>query len=210
MIDRAIIDKNARIADGVVITPEGKPADLGCRQLLHSRRHRRSAKERCNSGRVSGFEPRCQHPLQNWKHRRVLSDHTISQPPDCVLDAISRVSLRYDRSSETRRSALDLARRRSDQELEFTRRPASLRRLREKVQGAASGHVPLASENIETLLSHSGMHIDAASVDVPSDRGRSPRLKRIGGTRRDKNAGTPRAGLNAASAGLSAYDWVYS
>ncbi|MGZ5021775.1 MAG: hypothetical protein ACXWFY_04620 [Chthoniobacterales bacterium] len=28
MIDRAIIDKNARIADGVVITPEGKPADL--------------------------------------------------------------------------------------------------------------------------------------------------------------------------------------
>jgi glucose-1-phosphate adenylyltransferase len=27
-IDRAIIDKNARIADGVVITPEGKPADL--------------------------------------------------------------------------------------------------------------------------------------------------------------------------------------
>jgi len=28
VIDRAIIDKNARIADGVVITPEGKPADL--------------------------------------------------------------------------------------------------------------------------------------------------------------------------------------
>jgi glucose-1-phosphate adenylyltransferase len=27
-IDRAIIDKNARIADGVVITPEGKPSDL--------------------------------------------------------------------------------------------------------------------------------------------------------------------------------------
>jgi glucose-1-phosphate adenylyltransferase len=27
-IDRAIIDKNARIADGVVITPEGKPTDL--------------------------------------------------------------------------------------------------------------------------------------------------------------------------------------
>ena len=27
VIDRAIIDKNARIADGVVITPEGKPAD---------------------------------------------------------------------------------------------------------------------------------------------------------------------------------------
>ncbi|MBA2622015.1 MAG: glucose-1-phosphate adenylyltransferase, partial [Chthoniobacterales bacterium] len=26
VIDRAIIDKNARIADGVVITPEGKPA----------------------------------------------------------------------------------------------------------------------------------------------------------------------------------------
>ena len=25
MIDRAIIDKNARIGDGVVITPEGKP-----------------------------------------------------------------------------------------------------------------------------------------------------------------------------------------
>jgi glucose-1-phosphate adenylyltransferase len=28
VIDRAIIDKNARIADGVVITPEGKPNDL--------------------------------------------------------------------------------------------------------------------------------------------------------------------------------------
>jgi len=28
VIDRAIIDKNARIADGVVITPEGKPASL--------------------------------------------------------------------------------------------------------------------------------------------------------------------------------------
>ncbi len=28
VIDRAIIDKNARIADGVVITPEGKPTDL--------------------------------------------------------------------------------------------------------------------------------------------------------------------------------------
>jgi glucose-1-phosphate adenylyltransferase len=27
VIDRAIIDKNARIADGAVITPEGKPAD---------------------------------------------------------------------------------------------------------------------------------------------------------------------------------------
>jgi glucose-1-phosphate adenylyltransferase len=28
VIDRAIIDKNARIADGVVVTPEGKPANL--------------------------------------------------------------------------------------------------------------------------------------------------------------------------------------
>jgi glucose-1-phosphate adenylyltransferase len=28
VIDRAIIDKNARIADGVVITPEGKPSDM--------------------------------------------------------------------------------------------------------------------------------------------------------------------------------------
>ena len=28
VIDRAIVDKNARIGDGVVITPEGKPADL--------------------------------------------------------------------------------------------------------------------------------------------------------------------------------------
>ncbi|HEX8281730.1 MAG TPA: glucose-1-phosphate adenylyltransferase, partial [Chthoniobacterales bacterium] len=27
VIDRAIVDKNARIADGVVITPEGKPSD---------------------------------------------------------------------------------------------------------------------------------------------------------------------------------------
>ena len=28
VIDRAIIDKNARVADGVVITPEGKPANF--------------------------------------------------------------------------------------------------------------------------------------------------------------------------------------
>ena len=28
VVDRAIVDKNARIADGVVITPEGKPSDL--------------------------------------------------------------------------------------------------------------------------------------------------------------------------------------
>jgi glucose-1-phosphate adenylyltransferase len=28
VIDRAIIDKNARIADGAVITPEGKPKDF--------------------------------------------------------------------------------------------------------------------------------------------------------------------------------------
>ena len=28
VIDRAIIDKNARIADGAVITPEGKPANF--------------------------------------------------------------------------------------------------------------------------------------------------------------------------------------
>ena len=28
MIDRAIIDKNARIADGAVITPEGKPTNF--------------------------------------------------------------------------------------------------------------------------------------------------------------------------------------
>ena len=28
VIDRAIIDKNARIADGVVITPEGKPQNF--------------------------------------------------------------------------------------------------------------------------------------------------------------------------------------
>jgi glucose-1-phosphate adenylyltransferase len=28
VIDRAIIDKNARIGDGVVITPEGKAANL--------------------------------------------------------------------------------------------------------------------------------------------------------------------------------------
>jgi glucose-1-phosphate adenylyltransferase len=28
VIDRAIIDKNARIADGVVITPEGKPLNF--------------------------------------------------------------------------------------------------------------------------------------------------------------------------------------
>jgi glucose-1-phosphate adenylyltransferase len=28
VIDRSIIDKNARIADGAVITPEGKPSNV--------------------------------------------------------------------------------------------------------------------------------------------------------------------------------------
>ena len=55
VIDRAIIDKNARIADGVVITPEGKAGGLGCGQLFHPRRDRRRAEERGDSGRVSGF-----------------------------------------------------------------------------------------------------------------------------------------------------------
>ena len=31
VIDRAIIDKNARIGDGVVITPEGKAGESRCR-----------------------------------------------------------------------------------------------------------------------------------------------------------------------------------
>ena len=107
------------------------------------------------------------------KHRKVLSDHTISQPPDCMLDALSRVSLRYDHSSETRRSALDPARRRSAQKLEFARRPAGLRDLWEKVQGPASGHPALARGKIETVLSDVGMHIIAASVDVLCAAGRS-------------------------------------
>ena len=34
VIDRAIIDKNARIADGVVITPEGKAGGPGCRNYF--------------------------------------------------------------------------------------------------------------------------------------------------------------------------------
>ena len=36
VIDRAIIDKNARIADGVVITPEGKPARSGRETIISS------------------------------------------------------------------------------------------------------------------------------------------------------------------------------
>jgi glucose-1-phosphate adenylyltransferase len=34
VIDRAIIDKNARIGDGVVITPEGKEADLDAKNYF--------------------------------------------------------------------------------------------------------------------------------------------------------------------------------
>ena len=37
-----------------------------------------------------------------------------------------------------------------------------------KFKGRQVDMCPLAWEKIETLLSHSGMHIDAASVDVPS------------------------------------------
>ena len=137
-----------------------------------------------------------------WKHPKVLSDHTISRRPDCALDAIDRVSLRYDRSSETRRSALDLARRRSAQKLEFARRSAGLRGLWEKVQGSASGHPPLARAKIETVLSYSGMHIDAGSVDIPGPAGRSGGWNELA-ARRNKKAGTPRVRINAANAGLS-------
>ena len=52
VIDRAIIDKNARIADGVVITPEGKAGGSGRRELFHPRRHRRGAEERGDSARL--------------------------------------------------------------------------------------------------------------------------------------------------------------
>ena len=51
VIDRAIIDKNARIADGVVITPEGKPPNLDARQLLHPRRHRGDTQKRSRPSR---------------------------------------------------------------------------------------------------------------------------------------------------------------
>ena len=88
---------------------------------------------------------------------------------------MSRVSLRYDRSFEPRRPALDPARERSPQKLEFARRPAGVRGLREKIQGPASGHPPLARREIETALSHSGMHINAAAVDARSTAGRSRR-----------------------------------
>jgi len=47
VVDRAIIDKNARIGDGAVITPEGKPKDFGGENLFQSRRRR--AEERDHS-----------------------------------------------------------------------------------------------------------------------------------------------------------------
>ena len=40
VIDRAIIDKNARIADGAVITPEGKPLNFDGDELFYPRRDR--------------------------------------------------------------------------------------------------------------------------------------------------------------------------
>ena len=52
VIDRAIIDKNARIADGVVITPEGKPANYDGDELFHPRRDRGGAEERGDPGRL--------------------------------------------------------------------------------------------------------------------------------------------------------------
>ena len=39
-IEGAIIDKNARIGEGVVITPNGKPATMDAEELLHPRRRR--------------------------------------------------------------------------------------------------------------------------------------------------------------------------
>ena len=62
VIDRAIIDKNARIGDGVVITPEGKPPNLDARQLLHPRRHRRDPEKRSHSSRLLDLNSRWSGP----------------------------------------------------------------------------------------------------------------------------------------------------
>ena len=50
-IENAIIDKNARIGDNVVISPAGKPEHVDHPLLLHSRRHRRHSQERRHSER---------------------------------------------------------------------------------------------------------------------------------------------------------------
>ncbi len=54
-IEGAIIDKNARIADGVVITSKGS-RERGRRKLLHSRRDRRCAERRRDYSGKSDLE----------------------------------------------------------------------------------------------------------------------------------------------------------
>ena len=51
MIDRAIIDKNARIGESVVITPDGKAPNVDSYELLYSRRRGRDPEECGDSGR---------------------------------------------------------------------------------------------------------------------------------------------------------------
>ena len=55
-IEGAIIDTNARIGEGAVITSKGKSANAERRRLLHSRRDRRCAERRRDLGRKSDLE----------------------------------------------------------------------------------------------------------------------------------------------------------
>ena len=93
VIDRAIIDKNARIADGVVITPEGKPPNFDARQLFHPRRDRGSAEERSDSGRgLDLSEQRDAHyspPIPPWRVRPVVDGMTAIRRARELLPAES-------------------------------------------------------------------------------------------------------------------------
>ena len=90
VIDRAIIDKNARIADGVVITPEGKAAGSRRGKLFHPRWDRGCSEKRGDSGRlldltdVSGF-----HRADSGFRRPIPSAPVCSKEgwiPACVPD----------------------------------------------------------------------------------------------------------------------------
>ena len=56
VIKRAIIDKNARIGDGVVITPDGKPDNYDSENYLHPRRRGGHPEERRPAERKLGVD----------------------------------------------------------------------------------------------------------------------------------------------------------
>ena len=74
-IQKAIIDKNARIGDNVVISPGGQGPGNEWRRILHSRRNRRYPKKQCYSVRNSDITARKKTTQEN---RRIMGGFCIS------------------------------------------------------------------------------------------------------------------------------------